>query len=151
MRDSIGIDINHSEKFSDITGTMNSEHVHYKMNMFLPQQKKKMKRSFEVSDENKPKWDACVSFTISESLKEDPDMYVSKLYETCVHNFKTNNYPLDKAVRAKAKRVEHQKQKDARIQANQNIYLQPQNSYTQTQTTNPQLNTHIPQTQNFNM
>ena len=34
---------------------------------------------------------------------------------------------------------------------NQIMYPQPQNLYTQTQTVNPQVNTHIPQPQNFNM
>ena len=76
-----------------------------------------MKRAFEVSIENKPKWNACVSFTINECMKEDPDMLVSVLYEKCVKNFKTNNYPLEKTVAAKAKRVKLNQQREARAQA----------------------------------
>ena len=76
-----------------------------------------MKRKFEVSQENQPKWNACISFTMDACIKDDPDMYVSKFYEKCITNFKTNNYPLDRTVSAKSKRVRVQKLKEAREQA----------------------------------
>lgn len=61
------------------------------------------------NDDEQPKWNECLAYTIKVLMEENPDIPIREARDKAYENFKSNNYPLSKPVSDKAKRIRHNK------------------------------------------